>query len=51
MATKWRYSGLIDIKDKLFDTAIVVGKNNFIDLGKKNILSDYLLKNSNINDF
>lgn len=33
--------------NKMLEPAIINGKNNFVDLGKTGILSDYLLKNSN----
>jgi hypothetical protein len=35
----------------MIEPAIINGKNNFVDLGKIGILSDYLLKHSNKNEF
>lgn len=35
----------------MFEPAIINGKNNFIDLGKVGVLSDYLLKHSNKNEY
>jgi len=47
MATKWKYSGLLDHGDRIVESALIMGKNNFLDLNKKNILTTFLLKNSN----
>jgi hypothetical protein len=50
MATKWRYSGTIDHSDRIMEAALVMGKNNFLDLNRQNTLTAFLLKHSNIND-
>lgn len=48
MATKWRYSGDLNEKDRIVESALVMGRNNFLDLSKSNILTEYLLSKSNI---
>jgi hypothetical protein len=50
MATKWKYSGILNMTDKIVESALIMGKNNFLDLNKNNILTNFLLKNSNINE-
>jgi hypothetical protein len=50
MATKWKYSGELNMNDRIVEAAIIMGKNNFLDLNRQNILTGYLLKNSNLND-
>ena len=50
MATKWRYRGNIDGGDRIMEAALVMGKNNFLDLNRQNGLTAFLLKHSNIND-
>ena len=50
MATKWKYSGELNLKDRMVETGISMGKNNFLDLSRSNILTEFLLNNSNIND-
>ncbi len=47
MATRWKYGNIDNKTNKMFETAIINGKNNFVDLGKVGVLSEYLLKNSN----
>ncbi len=49
MATRWKYSGQLNLKDKAIEAAIAMGKNNFVDLSKDTLLTRYLLKNSNAN--
>lgn len=49
MATRWKFENIDNKTNKFFEPAIVNGKNNFIDLGKSGVLSDYLLKHSNKN--
>ena len=48
MATRWRYSGQLNLKDRLVESGLAMGKNNFLDLGKDNPLTAYLLANSNL---
>lgn len=48
MATKWKYSGKLDHSDRIVESALIMGKNNFLDLNKTNILTGYLLRNSNL---
>lgn len=50
MATRWKYSGRLNRKDRNLEASLIGGKGNFIDLTKKGILSTYLLTQSNIND-
>jgi hypothetical protein len=50
MATKWRYSGALDHNDRILEAALVMGKNNFLDLNRQNPLTAFLLSHSNIND-
>jgi hypothetical protein len=50
LATKWRYSGELDLRDRIVEAALVMGKNNFLDLNRQNALTAFLLKHSNIND-
>lgn len=50
MATKWKYSGQLNLKDKIMESALLMGKNNFLDLNKENILTKFLLANSNIEE-
>ena len=42
-ATKWRYSGRLNMKDKNLENCLAAGKNNLIDLRKDNVLTRYLL--------
>lgn len=51
MATRWRYRHVDNKANRTFESAIISGKNNFIDLGKVGVLSEYLLKHSNRNEF
>ena len=39
MATKWRYSGQLNLSDKIVESALIMGKNNFLDLNKDNVLT------------
>ena len=39
MATKWKYSGELNLKDRMVETGLMMGKNNFLDLSKPNILT------------
>lgn len=50
MATKWRYSGELDLNDRIVESALITGKNNFLDLNRQNLLTAFLLRHSNIND-
>ena len=50
LATKWKYSGKLNLADKMLETALLMGKNNFLDLSRTNVLTAYLLQHSNIND-
>lgn len=50
MATKWRYSGALDLNDRIVEAALLMGKNNFLDLSRHNALTAFLLTHSNIND-
>jgi len=49
MATRWRFDNIDNKTNRMFEPAIINGKNNFVDLGKAGVLSDYLLKHSNRN--
>ena len=51
IATKWKYSGELNLKDRMVETGLMMGKNNFLDLSKPNILTEFLLSNSNVADF
>lgn len=51
MATRWKYRNINKMTNKMFEAAILNGKNNFVDLGKSGILADYLFKYSNKNEF
>lgn len=42
MATKWRYSGKLNLNDKIFETYLIVGKSNILDLRKDNALTRFL---------
>ena len=48
IATRWRYSGQLNLKDRLVESGIAMGKNNFLDLAKENPLTTYILANSNL---
>ena len=48
IATRWRYSGKLNLKDRLVESGIAMGKNNFLDLAKENPLTTYILANSNL---
>lgn len=50
MATRWRYSGQLDLNDRIVEAALVMGKNNFLDLNRQNGLTAFLLRHSNIHD-
>ena len=50
MATRWRYSGQLNLKDKLVESGIASGKNNFLDLNKENPLTEFLLAHSNVGE-
>ncbi len=50
LATKWKYSGKLNFTDKMLETALLMGKNNFLDLSRTNALTAYLLHHSNLND-
>lgn len=50
LATKWKYSGVLSSKDKLMESALMMGKNNFLDLTKDNPLTEFLLQNSNLEE-
>jgi hypothetical protein len=39
LATKWKYSGKLNTKDRIVEAALIMGKNNFLDLAKHNILT------------
>jgi hypothetical protein len=51
MATRWKYDNLDNKSNKMFETALASGKSHFVDLSKHSVLAEYLLKNSNKNDF
>lgn len=51
MATRWKYDNLDNKSNRMFETAIISGKNNFMDLGKHGVLVEYLMKNSNKDEF
>jgi hypothetical protein len=50
MATKWRYSGNLNLTDRIVESALVMGKNNFLDLGRCNVLTAFLLRNSTLQE-
>lgn len=50
LATQWRYSGKLDLKSRVLESALINGKSNFIDLRKENAVTAYLLSNSNRKD-
>jgi len=50
MATKWKYSGMLNMNDRIVESALIMGKNNFLDLNKSNVLTNFLLRNSNISE-
>lgn len=51
MATRWKYDNLDNKSNRMFETAIISGKNNFVDLSKHSVLAEYLMKNSNKDEF
>ena len=51
MATRWKYQNIDNKTNRMFEPAIINGKNNFVDMSKAGVLSDYLLKHSNKNEF
>ena len=51
MTTRWKYKNIDNKTNRMFEPAILNGKNNFVDFAKSGVLADYLLKYSNKNDF
>lgn len=47
LATQWRYSGKLDLKNRILESALINGKSNFVDLRKENSVTAYLLSHSN----
>jgi hypothetical protein len=43
LATQWRYSGKLDLKNRILESALINGKSNFVDLRKENSVTTYLL--------
>jgi hypothetical protein len=47
IATQWKYSGKLTKKDKIIQTALLLGRSNFVDLKKQNAVTAYLFEHSN----
>ena len=47
MATRWRYSGSLNLKDKQVETALLIGRSNFFEITKQTPLINFLLSHSN----
>jgi len=43
MATRWRYSGELNLKDKMVESGLAMGKNNFLDLSKETALTAFVM--------
>lgn len=47
LATQWRYSGQLDSKNRLLESALINGRSNFLDLRKENAVTAFLLNSRN----
>lgn len=50
LATYWRYSGKLDLKNKTVEGALINGRSNFLDLRKESPIGSFMLEWSNLEE-